>query len=86
MKISTKGRYALQIMVDLALHGSDDFISLKSISERRDISVIKYLEQIVTTLQKAGFVVSLRGNCGGYKLSRPATEYTVGEILRATEG
>jgi len=86
MKISTKGRYALQIMVDLALHDGDGFVPLKCISERRHIGVIKYLEQIITVLQRAGFVKSLRGNSGGYKLARLPEEYAVGEILRAAEG
>lgn len=85
MKISTKGRYALRIMIDLALHDEGSFIPLKSIAERQDITV-KYLEQIITLLQRAGFVKSLRGNSGGYKLSKPAKEYTVGDVLRITEG
>lgn len=85
MKISTKGRYALRLMADLGQHAGGDYISLKSISERQDITV-KYLEQIVTILQRAAFVKSLRGNSGGYKLSRPAKEYSVGEILRVMEG
>lgn len=84
MKISTKGRYALRTMIDLALHGGG-FIPLKNISERQDIT-IKYLEQIVTILQRAGLVKSLRGNSGGYKLTRSAEEYTIGDILRTTEG
>lgn len=85
MKISTKGRYALRLMIDLALNDNGSFIPLKSISERQDITV-KYLEQIITLLQKAGFVKSLRGNSGGYRLAKSAGLYTVGDILRVTEG
>ncbi|MCL2061768.1 MAG: Rrf2 family transcriptional regulator [Firmicutes bacterium] len=85
MKISTKGRYAIRIMLDLALNDKGDFIPLKNISERQGISV-KYLEQIVTLLQKAGFVKSLRGNNGGYRLTKTPKDYTIGGILRITEG
>ncbi len=85
MQITTKGRYALRIMIDLALNSDGEFISLKTISDRQEISM-KYLEAIVSTLQKAGFVISLRGKGGGYKLARPAGEYTVGSVLKLTEG
>lgn len=85
MKISTKGRYALRLMLDLAINDTGDFIPLKNVSERQDISV-KYLEQIITVLVKAGFVKGLRGSKGGYKLARKPEEYTVGMILRLTEG
>jgi len=85
MKISTKGRYALRIMIDLAQHNKDEFISLKSISERQEISM-KYLEMIVASLHTAGFVLSLRGKGGGYKLAKPADAYTVGSVLKLTEG
>lgn len=85
MKISTKGRYALRLMVDLARHDGPDFISLKDVSSRQSIS-IKYLEQIVTPLCHAGLLKSSRGAQGGYRLSRPPEDYTAGEILRATEG
>ena len=85
MKISTKGRYALRLMLDLAVHDTGEFISLKDISARQDITV-KYLEQIVTQLTKAGFLRSQRGNNGGYRLSRRPAEYSVGEILRVMEG
>ena len=85
MKISTKGRYALRMMLDLAVHDTGEFISLKDISERQDITV-KYLEQIVTALTKSGFLRSQRGNNGGYRLARRPAEYTVGSILRIMEG
>lgn len=85
MKISTKGRYALRLMLDLALNNTGEFIPLKTVSERQEISV-KYLEQIITTLVKAGFVKGLRGSKGGYKLAKNPEDYTVGMILRLTEG
>ena len=85
MKISTRGRYALRLMVDLAASPIDEFVTIKSIAARQEISE-KYLEQIITVLSRAGFVKSARGAQGGYKLSRPAEEYTVGMILRAIEG
>ena len=85
MKISTKGRYALRLMIDLAQHDAGGFIPLRDISRRQEISA-KYLEQIVVQLSRAGFVRSIRGAQGGYQLSRPPAEYTVGDILRITEG
>ena len=85
MKISTKGRYALRLMLDLALCEKGKYISLKDISQRQDISV-KYLEQIISVLSRAGFVRSVRGSGGGYMLTRDPEEYTVGMILRLTEG
>lgn len=85
MKISTRGRYALRLMVDLAASPGDEFVTIRSIAARQEISE-KYLEQIITVLSRAGFVKSARGAQGGYKLSRPAEEYTVGMILRAIEG
>ena len=85
MKISTRGRYALRFMIDLAQHKQDEFIPLKDISERQSIS-IKYLEQITSLLSKYGLLQSVRGPQGGYKLARPQNQYTVGEILRITEG
>ena len=85
MRISTKGRYALRIMIDLATNGNGNFISLKSIAERQEISN-KYLEQIISMLNKAGFLETARGNAGGYRLSKKPSEYKVGDILRATEG
>lgn len=85
MKISTKGRYALRMLADLAIHCENGFISLKDIAERQNISK-KYLEQIVPMLTKAGILRTNRGNKGGYMLSGAPAEYTVGDILRATEG
>lgn len=85
MKISTKGRYALRLMLDLAMHNTGEPISLKDIARRQDISD-KYLEQIISVLNKAGFVQSIRGAQGGYILRRKPEEYTVGMILRLTEG
>ena len=85
MKISTKGRYALKIMIDLGINSSGEYISLKDIATRQGIS-IKYLEQIIAILNKAGFVKSARGNSGGYKLSKKPEEYRVGDILRVAEG
>ena len=84
MKISTKGRYALRIMVDLAQQHSNEFIPLRDVSERQDISE-KYAEMIVGLLSKTGFVFSSRGKGGGYKLSRKPEEYPVGEILDVME-
>ena len=85
MKISTKGRYALRIMIDLAEHENGEYIRLKDISARQGIS-IKYLEQIVSILNKAGYVRAIRGPQGGYQLVKPPEEYTAGMILRLTEG
>ncbi|NMC57295.1 MAG: Rrf2 family transcriptional regulator [Eubacteriaceae bacterium] len=85
MKISTKGRYALRIMIYLAKNDTGEYISLKEISEGEDIS-IKYLENIISKLYKNGLVISLRGACGGYKLAKDASNYTAGEIIRAAEG
>ena len=85
MKISTKGRYALRMLLDLAEHQGDGFIALKDVAERQEISK-KYLEQIVPILGKTGFLRTNRGFQGGYKLARTPDQYTVGEILRLTEG
>lgn len=85
MLVSTKGRYALRTMVDLAVHGDCEPVKIKDIASRQDISG-KYLEQIISILSRAGYVRSIRGNQGGYYLSRPPGEYTVGMILRVTEG
>lgn len=85
MKISTKGRYALRLMIDLACRSGDTPVSLKDAADRQGISP-KYLEQIAGLLCKAGLVRSVRGAQGGYLLSRQPEEYTVGEILRLTEG
>lgn len=85
MKISTRGRYALRLMLDLALAKPEEYVTIKSIAARQEISE-KYLEQIITVLSRSGYVKSTRGAQGGYKLARPAQEYTVGMILRAIEG
>ncbi len=85
MKISTKGRYALRLMLDLAINHTGAFIPLKTIAQRQEISD-KYLEQIIHQLIKADFVQSARGAQGGYRLSRKPEQYTVGEILRTVEG
>ena len=85
MKISTRGRYALRIMTDLAMNNDDSFISLKEISSRQQISM-KYLEQIISLLNKAGYLDSLRGINGGYKLNRKPSVYRIGDILRIAEG
>lgn len=85
MKISTKGRYALRVMVDLALNNNGNFITLKEIATRQEISN-KYLEQIIAMLNKAGYLETARGNTGGYRLAKSPKEYRVGDILKATEG
>ena len=85
MKISTKGRYALRLMCDIAMNQNGNPIPLKEIAERQNISV-KYLEQIVIILSRAGFLKSIRGAQGGYKLVNSPDYYTVGMVLRLTEG
>jgi Rrf2 family protein len=85
MKISSKGRYALRLMLDIAQHDTGTPVRIKDISSRQDISD-KYLEQIISILNKAGFVRSVRGPQGGYLLTKKPEEYTVGMILRITEG
>lgn len=85
MKISTKGRYAMRMMLDLAEHQNDGFVALKDIAERQNISK-KYLEQIVPILNKADVLRTTRGFQGGYRLAKSPDSYTVGEILRLTEG
>ena len=85
MKFSTKSRYALRLMAELARYAPGSTVSLKEISERQQLS-LKYLEQIVVQLSRAGFVTSTRGAQGGYQLARHPSEYTVGDILRITEG
>ncbi len=85
MKISTKGRYALRMLVDICAHEADGFISLKEISDRQNISK-KYLEQIVPLLTRNGILRTNRGNKGGYALAKDKDSITVGEVLRATEG
>ena len=85
MIVSTKGRYALRVMLCLAQRGGDDYIPLKEIAEAEDISQ-KYLESIMTILSKAAFLDAVHGKGGGYRLNRRPEEYTVGSILRLTEG
>lgn len=85
MMVSTKGRYALRLMIDLAQNCEKGNVSLKDVSVRQEISV-KYLEQIVAVLAKEHLLISSRGAKGGYRLAKEAREYSVGEILRVTEG
>ena len=85
MLVSTKGRYALRVMLELAQDDSAAYLPLPAIAERQGISE-KYLESIISVLSKAGLVDGLRGKGGGYVLTRPPEQYTVGEILRLTEG
>ena len=85
MMVSTRGRYALRVMIDLAEHNNGKFIPLKDIAERQEISE-KYLESIVKSLTRADVLEGLRGKGGGYRLTRPAEEYNVYEILKLTEG
>ena len=85
MKISTKGRYAVRHMLDLAMHNTGEAVSIKDISKRQGVSD-KYLEQIISVLNKAGYVRSIRGAQGGYMLRKDPKDYTVGMILRLTEG
>lgn len=85
MKFSTKGRYALRIMADLAMNDNGEYIHLKDIAKRQSLT-LKYMEQIMPLLTKAGCVKSYRGNNGGYMLAKKPEEYTAGEILRAAEG
>ena len=85
MMVSTKGRYALRAMVDIAEHGTGAFIPLKEIARRQEISE-KYLESILPALAKAGFLEGLRGKGGGYRLTRAPETYTVGSVLRLVEG
>lgn len=85
MKISTKGRYAVRMLLDLAAHGGSGYVSLKDIAQRQEISK-KYLEQIVTILNRADILQTSRGFQGGYKLAKSPDKYTIGMILRLTEG
>lgn len=85
MKISTRGRYALRVMIDLAEHREKGYIPMKEVAARQGIS-LKYLERIMPSLSKNKLVESVHGSGGGYRLSRPPEEYTVGEILRLAEG
>ena len=84
MNITSKGRYALRVMLDLAQHRQEGYVSLKTIAERQGYSM-KYLEMIVGSLKRAGLVASIRGKEGGYQLVRDPEDYTIGEILRCIE-
>ena len=85
MMISTKGRYALRVMIDLAEHCNGEYIPMKDVVKRQQVSQ-KYVERIMTMLSKANFVEAVHGKGGGYRLNRSPDEYTAGEILRLTEG
>ena len=85
MMISARGRYALRMMVDVARYQGDGHVALKDIAARQQISQ-KYLEQIIPALNSAGFLTAVRGQQGGYRLTRSPGEYSLGEILRAAEG
>ena len=85
MKISTKGRYAIRMLIDLAEHGNGGYVALKDIAKRQNISK-KYLEQIVPALNKSDILLTNRGFQGGYKLAKSPENYTIGMILRLTEG
>lgn len=85
MKLSTKGRYGLRAVIDLALHDNEDAVALSQIAERQGISM-NYLEQLIAKLKKAGIVNGIRGAQGGYKLAQAADKISVGDILRALEG
>ncbi len=85
MMVSTKGRYALRVFIDLAQHETDGYVSLSEIASRQDVS-LKYLETIVATLVRSGLLKSQRGISGGYILTKPASEITVLQILDVTEG
>lgn len=85
MLVSTKGRYALRVMIDLSEHTGDGYLPLRDIAQRQNISE-KYLESILSLLVRDRLVEGLRGKGGGYKLTRTPSEYTVGEVLRLTEG
>ena len=85
MLISTRGRYALRVMIDLAEHANSSYIPMKEVAERQEIS-LKYLERILPVLTKSGLIEGVHGKGGGYRLVREPDEYKVGEILRLTEG
>ena len=85
MRLSTKGRYGLRALIDLAMYSEKEAVSISSIAARQNISE-SYLEQLVGKLKKAGIVLSIRGAQGGYKLAKPASDISVGDILRALEG
>jgi Rrf2 family protein len=85
MKISTRGRYGLRLLIDLAGHSGEPRVSLASVAERQNIS-IRYLEQVAVILRRSGFIRSIKGASGGYALARPAREIFLGEVLRVLEG
>lgn len=85
MLISTRGRYALRVLIDLAEHNADGYIPMKSVAERQGLS-LKYIERIMPVLSKNKLVEGIHGKGGGYKLSKKPEEYRVGDILRLTEG
>lgn len=85
MKLSTKGRYGLRALVDLAVHSENGTVSIQSIANRQNISV-SYLEQLVGKMRRAGLVTSMRGAAGGYRLAKSPSEISVGDVLRALEG
>ncbi|MBK6089529.1 RrF2 family transcriptional regulator [Ruminococcus difficilis] len=85
MMISTRGRYALRVLIDLSEHNNGTYIPMKDVAARQEIS-LKYLERILPTLTKAKLIEGVHGKGGGYKLTRAPEDYTVGEILRLTEG
>ena len=85
MMISTRGRYCLRVMIDLAEHQGDGYIRMKEVADRQGIS-LKYLEKILPVLAKSGIIDGVQGKGGGYRLSRRPEDYTLGEILRLTEG
>lgn len=85
MMISTRGRYALRVLIDLAEQKTDNYVPMKSVAERQELP-IKYIERIMPILSKNNLVEGLHGKGGGYKLSKAPKEYTIGEILRLTEG
>ena len=82
--ISTRGRYALRVMIDIANHSTGSYVPMKEVALRQNIS-LKYIEQIAPVLTKAGFIEGVHGKGGGYRLARKPSDYTVGEILRVTE-
>lgn len=85
MLVSTRGRYALRVMIDLAEHGNGRYMAMKSVAQRQEIS-LKYMEKILRLLVSAGLVEGVHGKGGGYRLTRPPEDYTVREILQLTEG
>lgn len=85
MMVSTRGRYALRVMIDLAEHDDGGYTAMKAVAQRQDIS-LKYLEKVLPLLVGAGMIVGVQGKGGGYRLTRPPAQYRVGDILRLTEG